>query len=301
VQPWLLPYGREPPLSPAYLLLGFTLGTLVAMFARPRRVGAWEWSLAAVAGMQILVWAMFTRDMPGRFITVILAPLALLSAGGLARLAQVKEVRWLRQSGGLGGKWGTAPATLLLAAAIAVNLLPAKAYFNAEVGRGGAPSGFPGQSIATLAWQYRAANRLGPGARLALIGDATPFYYPPGTIYATVFDEHPLRAALSGAGSPAEAARRLRATGVTHLLVAWSEIGRLTNSYGWPADLSADRLGRLTADWPVVEQFRPLRPDRNAPEPEPFATLYAVPAAQGAPTTQPDSAPATLPASGPGA
>ena len=293
LQPWLLPYGREPPLSPAFLLLCLTLGTLVAMFARPRRVGAWEWSLAAVAGMQVLVWAMFTRGMPGRFISIVLPPLALLSAGGLARFSRVKEVRWLRQSGGLGGKWGTAPATILLAAAIGLNLMAAKLYFNAEIGRGVAPNGFPGQFIATHHWRYRPTSALTGGSRLAMIGEATPFYYPPGTVYATVFDEHPLRAALSGAGSPAEAARRLRAMGVTHLLVTWSEIKRLTYTYGWPADLSGGRLRRLLADWPVVKQFRPARRDENAPEPEPLATLYAVPAAEEAPSTQPTTAPAT--------
>jgi hypothetical protein len=75
--------------------------------------------------------------------------------------------------------------------------------------------------------------------------------------------------------------------GVTHLLVTWLEIERLTRTYGWPANLSADRLRRMLADWPVVEQFRPARRNDSAPEPEPFATLYAVPAAQDGPASKP--------------
>ncbi len=288
---------ERPLLGHPVLTWGFVfvlMGTIAAMLARPRGVAGWDWALLGVLAIQMVVWALFTHDMPARFVAVSVVPMSLLCAGGLARLACVREVRWLRQSAGLGGYWGLAPAGLLLVATSALNLGSAGKYYRASMAVWGKveipPAGVPGALLAERAPDYRDANALGGESRLMLVGEARGFYFPPGTIYATAFDDHPYREALAGR-DPAGALSR---AGVTHVFVAWLEIRRLTYTYGWPAEMSAERLRQLFAGWHVVAAFQPPE------EPTEIFTLYAVPSPGGSKPGKGQSQGAPEPAGSPG-
>ena len=287
---------ERPLLGHPVLTWGFVfvlMGTIAAMVARPRGVAGWDWALLGVLAIQMVVWALFTRDMPARFVAVSVVPMSLLCAGGLARLACVREVRWLRQSAGLGGYWGLAPAGLLLLATSALNLGSAGKYYRASMAVWGKveipPAGVPGALFAEVSGYYRDANALGPQSRLMLIGEAKGFFFPAGTIYATVFDDHPFQEALAG-GDPAGALSR---AGVTHVFVAWPEISRLAETYGWPAEISAERLRQLFAGWPVVASQPPEETTK-------IFTLYAVPPPAGSGPGEAQSQDAPGPAGSPG-
>jgi len=279
----------DPDLGAGVLLLA--AATILAMLVKPRTSSGWDWALLAILAIQTSIWAASTRDMPARFISIAVAPLSLLCAGGLARLASVREVRWLHQSAGIGGRWGVAPAVLLLAAATAMNLASAATFYRAEMARWNSPGippvGLSGANFAAQFRYYRPANTLPEGSRLMLVGDAGAFYFPPGTIYATVFDRHPLEKIIDR--RPPAAA--LREMGVTHVLVNWSEINRLTHTYGWPSELAPDRLREAFSGWPVVDELSvpvkapdstpasPATGPASAPSEETFRLfiLYAVP------------------------
>ena len=100
-----------------------------------------------------------------------------------------------------------------------------------------------------------------------LIGESRAFYLPSETVYATVFDEHPLAGILRRSDSPDEVADEVRRMGITHVLVSWSEIDRLAHSYGWPAEMSAERLREAFSHWEIIEEF---------PKDQPVLTLYSL-------------------------
>lgn len=79
---------------------------------------------------------------------------------------------------------------------------------------------------------------------LLLVGDATPFYHKRPIAYATVWDTHPLAAAMREHPADPDAwTRSLREAGLQWALVSFSELDRLTRS-GW-ADpmLTPERVG----------------------------------------------------------
>jgi hypothetical protein len=91
-------------------------------------------------------------------------------------------------------------------------------------------------------------DRLTLGTRLLLVGDATAFNYPRGTLYASAWEMDPLVRIASQTQDPAEIIRRLRAEhGVTHILVNWSEIDRLGATYGWWDTITPDLINALFA------------------------------------------------------
>ena len=48
--------------------------------------------------------------------------------------------------------------------------------------------------------------------------------------------------------------RRLRQAGIDRVLINWSEIERLRQTYGWPEELSPDRLHQLRQLLPTLHE-----------------------------------------------
>ncbi|MCD4699347.1 MAG: glycosyltransferase family 39 protein [Phycisphaerae bacterium] len=218
------PYGTQPAIGAGVLALAVI--TVLAMFLRPRKSQPWEWAILGVLLVQTLVWAFFTRDMPGRFIAPAIVPLSLLAAGGLGRLARAGTLR-------------KAIVVVLLVAAGGWNLASAWSYLHDPL-------------------QHRRWGQVDIPGPTMLIGEVRAFYFPPHSAYATVFDEHPLVGILRRSSSPDEVAEGIRRMGVTHVLVSWVEIDRLTHSYGWSAEMSAERLRGLFSGWNVVDDLSTL-------------------------------------------
>jgi hypothetical protein len=255
---------------------------LAMMIADWRHFTAWDFCLGGVLAMQLAVWAAFTRDMPWRFIIVAMPPMCLLAGEALAKLAQVPTSPF-RSGMPPATPWGRVPATALLIAAAAVNLITATAMAQ-----------FDGALIPSVRPEDMTALPL--TAKPLLVGQAQAFYYPKGTLYATVFDENPLAAMIKKGLSYPEIARQLKDSGVTHVVVDWYELLRLSATYGCspiltaglfecaqqgrPPDLAV-LLGLRGQGMVKVRDYRDSRSTTAASRPAdtswPILTIYAFP------------------------
>ncbi|MDY6914546.1 MAG: glycosyltransferase family 39 protein [Planctomycetota bacterium] len=254
-----------------------------AMIVSAGKTETWDWAILGVLGLQLAVWTALTHEMPARFIAPAMVPIALLAGGGLAKLARRRR--------------GLLPAAAVLLAAVVVNMLITFNIYSQNTS--GPLNGVSGEQIARNAPIWKDAHQLPQGAKILLVGDAKAFYFPPGTLYATAFDTHPLAAIIDRGKTPGEIIDELRAMGVTHLWFDWPEIRRLATTYGYPSALSADLLLRLTGGEPpgldildamsacgltISKHITPSNKDKPI-----LTTIYALPAAATkVETTQPN-------------
>jgi hypothetical protein len=184
----------------------------------------------------------------------------LLAGWGLARLAEVKYNPLKKNAAEKGDPpgWGRMAAIAVLLAVLVMNFAQAVDLFGMSTWRGGPLAPLPGDAVAgEMNTPWGLTRVLPDGSRVALIGDAAAFYYPAGTVYATVFDPHP----LAPPNATAEQLRKRAAElGVTHIFVNWYELWRLGGSYGIdPAFTEGlyDRWQRnLPPTLPLVEKLR---------------------------------------------
>ncbi len=80
-------------------------------------------------------------------------------------------------------------------------------------------------------------NRNLPGkAKVLYVGEARAYYAKNPVLWSTAFDQHPLTAMSRAAKTPEELLAALRAQGVTHVYVNFSELVRLQNGYDYLVD-----------------------------------------------------------------
>ncbi len=294
------------------LLAGLAICVLIAT----NSPGAWDVSLAVMLMVQIAMWAMFAHGMPPRFLTPALVPMALLGAGMLSRLATVQYNPLRKRQSASGAPWGRTVAVALLCAAVGVNLLTAHNKYTFYASRAAARWQQPLHTIEqedlhASRWLFEAglvSESYQPS--VMLIGDNRAFYWPDDTIYATVFDTHPLQQMVQDGLDPAEIMARLKEMGVTHIVVNWAEMWRLAHSYGYPAELTEGMFDSLRpAAMPQLRVLAQLEPlglirqlnegkfpirSKSAPTEEPLiwpqASVYILPWAPQ-PTTQPATQP----------
>jgi len=249
--------------GPVMLLLA-GLGACVLLAERGPR-DRWDLALAGVLGLQLAAWTALTW-MPPRFAAPAAVPACLLAAGVLARLVRVRANPFRRHAvPPVRGPWGLAPAVAVFLAAAGVNLVIAY-NLHAHYTRGMAGfNGVPGEEFTRrneLLWWYQDADRpleIPESGRFLLLGEATAFYMPPGSIYATVFDDQPLAEMFRRGLTGEEVVAELRGHGITHVLVNWAEVWRLAATYGFEADLSAELFERFQAgEGPDLPALRAL-------------------------------------------
>ena len=220
---------------------------LCVLVATKGATDPWDWALLSIMAVQLALWTWLARDMPGRFLTPIVAPMALLVGGLLDRVSRMRGNPF-RMENIEKRHWGPTAAGVVFTVAAGLNLYVAYnlAKFVAPLTSPVPVNGLP---ASVLLEGERINLNLTEDARPMLVGRAPAFYMPSGTLYATVFDSHPLAEMIEAGLSPADAMERLKAMGVTHVIVNWSEIIRLTHTYGFPAALSADALGCFEGEW----------------------------------------------------
>jgi len=211
------------------------------LLAEGRAASGWNWALAGVIAAQLAVWVAFTRGMPTRFILPAVAPMALLGGHVLAKLFATIRNPLRKGSKDQPAGWGRPPAVAIFVATCGISLFIAFAM-RVSLSGGLPTSPAPGEIL--LEDQMRKAS-LPEDARVMLVGDAKAFYYPPHTVYATVFDTPPLLEMADKHPDPLQLAAALRQRGITHIVVDWTEIWRLAGTYGYPAPLSAPLWPRL--------------------------------------------------------
>lgn len=99
-------------------------------------------------------------------------------------------------------------------------------------------------------------NGLPSSSKVMVVGNnQSLFYVGRPMVYASAFDASPITAMLRLAERATDRppgedlARRLRADGVTHLWLGYSELDRLHATYGFDAGVTSDKLRQLVADW----------------------------------------------------
>ena len=201
----------------------------------------WDWALIAIAGSQLAVWAFATRGMPPRFIVPVIVPMVLLVAGCLQRLMPLRGNPFIKAPVGPDAKsWGAPAAVVTFILAAATNLYASYAMAglcsrNIAQRIGATTNGWRGDLVSEL---WLTPLGLTPADRPLLVGEAAALYMPPGTIYATAFDANPLAQMLERGLRGPELLAELQSLSVTHVVVNWSEIVRLANTYGYPTVLS---------------------------------------------------------------
>jgi hypothetical protein len=266
------------------VLAGVAICVLIAS-ARDRRT--WDWALVGVLVGQLAVWTLWTHEMPFRFLIPAAVPIALLAAGMLSRLSRVETNPFRKGVAAGPAPWGRVPAVAVLVTAAAVNLLTVYVLYREGALRAPPVHGAAGREITIRRRLERNKVTLPHAARILLIGDAKAFYFPPGTIYATAFDAHPLAEMIDRGLTPEQVLAELRGRGVTHLWVDWFEIGRLARTYGYPASLGAEVHRRWEAKEPpgleILERLKALGL-REIDLSPPASTSQA----ETAPTTRPE-------------
>ena len=242
------------------LLLVFAPLAPLALWRRRRRATAAALWWLALGAVFVAGWACLTHQVD-RFLWPCFGLLAALAGAGAPALP--------RRAGG----------HLLPAVLLAGLLLAATAEFawmemvemNArgpglKAPTSSAPTGQPATDRGDDAWEMiDAANALPADARILLVGEARAALFRRPTLYATVFDTHPLEVALAASQTPRELAAKLRALGVTHVFFNWPELRRLRRTYAVarPADEDARREsgglgllpdGRLPGCFPLTAE-----------------------------------------------
>ncbi len=226
----------EPQMPFGLLLLPIAgLGSLVALRYRRAR-------LPIVALLATLaVWAGATR-MPGRFLTPIIAYVALAAPGVLllARILAAPVARrflFVAAMTAAAGccAWSGAEPLRMLAQHAADWRRRTNISYAQMLGASKEMS------------EVHALNGLGPGARIHLVGDAAVFYIRPSPLYFTAFNRDAWL--LAARDQPAaDAVAALRRQGATHLVFCWPEIERLRATYGFPEFVTRAWAARLAAE-----------------------------------------------------
>ncbi len=233
-------------------------GAAVAIVSRRRRT-PWNIALVTLAGLQVSGWAVFTREMPASALTPALVPLAWLAAlaadharltlqrllgGKISPDTPEKDIRMVARVAAI------IPAVAILLGA-SMGLATALQTYPAAT-RGLRVHGMEGQDIAKTAAPWSLAHQLPPNSKLLLIGQDDPYHFPPGTLYATGWDVHPLERLIARyPDSPEAILRGLRNLEVTHIWVNWSRLETLAHTTGYPAALQADQRARLAEGKPI--------------------------------------------------
>lgn len=243
--------------GPAILLTG-----IIGLIGRRR--GPADRILLLLVVTQLSVWLLATHWF-ARFAVVTLIPLGLLAGRAITHehgAPAHRRTLFFLTAILAGAAWNLAFAWRFVRA----ECLPAApaAWF-----RDGRVPGF--EYLATLNYE------LPKDARLLMVGDAKAFYVERSVDYFVVFNELPLARVMSDSASPPDVIRRLRDQKYTHMLVNWSEVRRLSATYGFAAEITPKRFESLRAAG--LELWREFSLPGAPPDAPPYIHLHRVPAA----------------------
>jgi hypothetical protein len=175
---------------------------------------------------QLGIW-LFATHLFARFAVVLLIPLALLC--GRAVTGADGKVRLYAIAAALvvGCAWNFAFAERL----------------HKEESPGGAPASLIYDGEIPGFEYFQAVNHeLPKDARILLVGDAKAFYFQRDVDYCVTFNRNPFFVAARTADSAGELLHWLGERGYSHVLVNWSEVGRLSETYGFSPDTDLQTL-----------------------------------------------------------
>jgi hypothetical protein len=110
-------------------------------------------------------------------------------------------------------------------------------------------------------------NHLPRESKVYFVADASRMLYVNvDNIYHSAFDPSLLGQMIRQSnGDMSQVHDALKAQGVTHLYVHWSELARLHATYGYDVDVTEQTLSKLTQSWPKAFDMQDV------------ITIYAIP------------------------
>ena len=239
--------------GPAIILLA-----VAGLFGRKRdRV---DLVLLVVAITQLAVWLSATH-LFARFAVVLLIPLALLCGRGLLGVGRVARGRIIAAALLAGSGWNFAFAALL----------------HKHESPGGAPASLIYEGRLGGYEYFAVVNHELPlDAKILLVGDSRAFYFKRQVDYCVAFNRNPFFEAVRTIATAQELLNWLRDQDYTHVLVNWSEIGRLASTYGFSPAVSPEQLEQTfdrlsTAGLSRIRTFPHPQKDRR------YVELYEIP------------------------
>ncbi|MBB6428506.1 hypothetical protein [Algisphaera agarilytica] len=213
----------------------------------------WLAAVLAVVLVGQFVWWLSMTHLQSRFLVVTIVPLCV----GTGLLVGKLDGRKLSSSITAGGVIAVLVGLPLTLAALITTWSQATQLATFDGQRVTAPlwflvDGLPApHGMNTM--QDLELNDLPPGSKVMVVGNnQSLFYMQPEIEYASAFDPSPITAKLSGDVTPAQLVQRLRADGITHLWLGYSELDRLHATYGFDDGVTSTRLHRLVQDWTHV-------------------------------------------------
>ncbi len=192
-----------------------------------------DWALATVVIVQLTVW-LFATHLFARFAVVLFIPLVLLAGRATPRSGANLRERIVLGVLIAGSGWNLAFAARLgKAQAWQTAGVPASLIYDGRL------EGFEYFEVVN--------HQLPPDSRILMVGDAKAFYFQRDVFYCVVFNSNPFVEAVRAAEDDREVVDWLRSRGFSHVLVNWSEVRRLSRTYGWAEEISPDLFDRLTA------------------------------------------------------
>ena len=180
---------------------------------------------------QLLAWAFFTY-MPSRFFIVSLIPLCLLAGRSIVLIPIASLRRWL-------------VVPLLILVCISGPYWSVRTFLRTVLPI--SPAGlqdrvgiFLGQDMLAIDHLTYVNTVLPENSRILMVGDATSFYWARSVEYNTVFNTNPLAQQVRKGSTPGQIINWLAQEGFTHIYVDFSEISRLSATYGYPPEITPE-------------------------------------------------------------
>jgi hypothetical protein len=201
--------------------------------------------VAAIAGLAMVGW--LATSQTTRYAFPLAGLVAVLAAVGASRLRRVP----------------LAVALVVSGAAVVVGALDLGAHL---LGRLQVQQAWLGR-VSRDEWRHRvtvndplpayrlAGSTLPPSSRLLVVGEGRPFGCPLPHHVSSPYDLQAIQELIQEVGSPSEAASRLAAAGLTHLVINWGELERLGGAdfqlLRWHTDEDRDRWRGFLERWTV--------------------------------------------------
>jgi hypothetical protein len=217
-----------------------------------RRRNLLDWLLASWWVWQMLLWAMATHLFARFGVTTVIPIIALVGRSCTAF------------------EWRGWPRMMLATSAVAAVLSVA------------CSTRFAIRQFAADQWQWfgRTTARASldsinlftpPDARVLSVGNAATFYTTRPVQYAAALGPDPFAEQAEG-NDAAAVIDWLREQGITHIVVNWKEIRRLSNTYGYHSAIDDGLFARLRSAGLVA-----YYPNAGSPQPPEFIQVFRVP------------------------
>jgi len=217
-----IPGDHEQRFGPALLLLAL-LGWL------DRRRQWADRALGIMLAAQVLIW-FFTTHLFARFAVVMLIPLCLMAG----RAAGITPRPWRRSA-----------VVITLIAGAAWNFSHVARLYQRESPSPLPPSVFYEGKLSGYEHLGNVNSRTSLRPKTLLVGESRAFYFTKPVDYTVVFNRNPFAEVVARADSESQIITWFQKRGYTHVLVNFSEISRLSRTYGFAEQINAELFNRL--------------------------------------------------------